>query len=89
MNKQRVTFAWLRQLLLDLGFTETVVPKSHIGFHHKASGAEVFLPIYRSNQMVMPHHLLTVRFTLDSWGVMDATQFDEAVASASTKQTAS
>ena len=89
MSKPRVTFAWLRRFLLDHGFTEEIVPKSHIGFRHEDSGAEIFLPIYRSNQLVMPHHLLTVRFTLDGWGVMGADQFDEDVASASAKQSAS
>jgi hypothetical protein len=89
MTKPRISFSWLRNLLLDLGFTEVVVPKSHIGFFHEQSGAEVFLPIYRANQFVLPHHLLTVRFTLDGWGVMEADHFDEIVASASAKQSAS
>jgi len=89
MSKPRVTFAWLRRFLLDLGFTEDVVPKTRIGFFHEASGAEMFLPIYRSNQFVMPHHLMLVRFTLDGWGLMDADAFDEVVASVSAKQSAS
>jgi hypothetical protein len=89
MSKPRITFAQLRHLLLDMGFTETVTPRSHVFFAHEPSGAEVALPIYRANQFVMPHHLLTVRFTLDGWGVMEADHFDEIVASASAKQSGS
>jgi predicted RNA binding protein YcfA (HicA-like mRNA interferase family) len=85
----RITFAQLRQLLLDLGFTETVTPKSHVFFVHEPSGAEVALPIYRSNRVVLPHHLITVRIMLDAKGLMDAGDFDEFVASASAKQSAS
>ena len=59
MRKPKVTFAWLRQLLLGRGFHEVVVPKSHVGFYHEGSGAEIILPIYRSNQIVLPHHLLS------------------------------
>ena len=51
MIKPAITFALLRQFLLGLDFTEVVVPKSHIGFHHAASGAEIFLPVYKSNQL--------------------------------------
>jgi predicted RNA binding protein YcfA (HicA-like mRNA interferase family) len=89
MSKPRITFAQLRHLLLDMGFTETVTPKSHVFFAHQQSGAETALPIYRSNQVVMPHHLLTVRIMLDRKGLMDGDAFDDFVASASVKQSAS
>lgn len=89
MSKPRITFAQLRHLLLDMGFTETVTPKSHVFFAHQQSGAETALPIYRSNQVVMPHHLATVRIMLDYKGLMDGDAFDEFVASASVKQSAS
>jgi len=89
MSKPRITFAQLRHLLLDMGFTETVTPKSHVFFAHQPSGAETALPIYRSNQAVMPHHLATVRIMLDHKGLMDADAFDDFVASASVKQSAS
>jgi hypothetical protein len=89
MVKPRVTFAWLRRFLLERGFTEVIVPKSHVGFYHEKSGTEIILPIYRSNRIVMPHHLLTVRFMLDAKGIMDGEAFDELVAAASEKQSAS
>ena len=89
MMKPSVTFAELRQLLLDMGFREVVVPKSHIGFHHDSSGAELFLPVYRSGQIVAPRYLLMVRIMLDAKGLMEADEFDRFVASSTLKHTAS
>jgi predicted RNA binding protein YcfA (HicA-like mRNA interferase family) len=89
MRNPRITFGRLRQLLLDLGFSETVTPKSHVFFAHQRSGAEAALPIYRSNRIVLPHHLMTVRVMLDAKGLMDKDDFDDFVASASAKQSAS
>ena len=90
MSNPRITFGQLRQLLTDMGFTETVTPKSHVFFAHQPSGTEVALPIYRSNRIVLPHHLSTVRVMLDAKGLMAGDEFDEFVASAaSAKQSAS
>jgi len=89
MHNPRITFAQLRRLLLDMGFTETVPPKSHVFFAHEPSGAEVSLPIYRSNRLILPHHLNTVRIMLDAKGLMEGDDFDDFVASASAKQSAS
>jgi hypothetical protein len=89
MANPRITFGQLRQWLKDMGFSETVTPKSHVFFAHEPSGAEVALPNYRSNQLVLPHHLATVRIMLDGKGLMDQATFDDLVASASAKQSAS
>jgi hypothetical protein len=89
MPVPKITFAQLRQLLLDLGFTETVTPRSHVFFAHPPSGAEVALPIYRSSQMALPHHLITVRLMLDGKNLMDHDDFDAFVASVTAKQSAS
>jgi hypothetical protein len=89
MANPRITFAHLRQLLLDLGFTETVTPKSHVFFAHEQSGAEIALPVYRSNRLVLPHHLLAVRIMLDAKGLMEADAFDDFVVSAAVKKSAS
>jgi hypothetical protein len=89
MPKSRITFGQLRQLLLDLGFTESLTPRSHVFFAHQGSGAEMALPIYRANQFVMEHHLAAVRIMLDGKGLMDRDGFDGFVASVSAKQTAS
>src|SRR5438046_1152208 len=85
----KVTFAQLRQVLQEIGFSETIIRKSHVLFAHQASGAEVALPIYRANRMVLPHHLISVRVTLDANGLMDADDFDDFVAAAAVKESAS
>jgi predicted RNA binding protein YcfA (HicA-like mRNA interferase family) len=89
MSNPRITFGQLRQLLLDLGFTQTVTPKSHVFFAHQRSGAETAVPVYRSNQIVAPHHLVMVRAMLDGKGLMDRDAFDEFVATASAERSAS
>ncbi len=89
MAKPRVTYAELRRMLLDLGITETVVPRSQVFFAHQRPGAEVALPIYRPNRLVMPHHLIAVRITLDATGLMDRADFEDFAASTSMKQSAS
>ena len=53
MTDPGLTFAQLRQLLLDMNFTETVTPRSHVFFAHSRTGAEVALPIYRPTQVVL------------------------------------
>jgi hypothetical protein len=84
-----IAFARLRQLLLDRGFTETVAARSHVFFGHPPSGAEIALPPHRPDQAVLPHHLVTVRRMLDEKGLMDGGDFDDFVASAAEKQSAS
>jgi hypothetical protein len=77
-------------MLLDMGFTESVVPMAHVFFAHQPSGEEVALPIYRSNRFVLPHQLVAIRMMLDAKGLMEADEFDEVVASmASAHQSAS
>jgi hypothetical protein len=84
-----VTFAELRQMWSDMGFTETVVPKSHVFFAHPRPGAEIALSIYRPDRFVLPHHLISVRIMLDATGLMDRADFDDFVASTSMKRSAS
>jgi hypothetical protein len=88
MTKPKITFAQLRQLLLDLGFSERVEPKKYVFFLHEPSGAEVALPIYRSNRIVMPRHLLMVRIMLDAKYLMEADDFDAFVVSEGAKKSA-
>jgi hypothetical protein len=89
MTKPKLPFSVLRQFLLDLGFDEIVVPRSHIAFCHAETGAEIRLPVYRGNQHVAPRHLLLVRITLDSKGLLEGDRFDEFVDSRSARQSAS
>jgi hypothetical protein len=89
MSRPRIKFAQLRQLLLGLGFREVALSESAIGFQHDHSDTLIVLPTYRSNRIVLPHHLATVRMTLDAKGLMDSDDFDDAVASAGARKSAS
>jgi hypothetical protein len=86
MSNPRITFGQLRRLLLDMGFIETVTPKSHVFFARQTSGAEIALPIYRSNRIVFPHHLVSIRIMLDAKGLMEGDAFDDVVASVASAQ---
>lgn len=76
MSSNRITFAKLRDFLLDLGFTEIVVPDSHIAFRHADSDTDIMLPIYRNNQVVLMRHLEPVGAMLDTSGLLDRDEFD-------------
>lgn len=89
MSEPRVTYAKLREVLLDLGFVETVGPESHVAFLHSESGTDVVLPLYRPGQAVLPRHFVPVRTLLDAKGFLDAGEFDRLVVSSAVKQPAS
>ena len=89
MSEPRIRFTRLRQLLLDLEFTEIVVPDSHVGFRHEASDTTILLPIYKSNQIVLPRHLMPVRTLLDGKGLLEGEEFDQWLDAGSLKQSAS
>jgi hypothetical protein len=85
MSRPAITFTDLRRLFTELGFTEVVVPKSHVAFLHADSGTEIFLPLYKPDQRVAPRHLVPVRAMLDAKGVLDEAGFDLAVAEIAAK----
>ncbi|MFI5387309.1 MAG: hypothetical protein ACHQ50_14455 [Fimbriimonadales bacterium] len=89
MSKPAIFFADLHRLLMDLTFTEAVVPKSHMGFLHADSETEIYLPIYRPNQRVAPRHLAVVRTMLDAKGLLDGEEFDRRVADVAAKHSVS
>jgi predicted RNA binding protein YcfA (HicA-like mRNA interferase family) len=88
MVSSKVTFEQLRQLLLRMGFREVVVPDSHIGFRHDDSGTVIMLPPYAPGEAVAPHHLRSVRMSLDGRGLMAGHEFDDFLQTLSGKQTA-
>jgi hypothetical protein len=89
MSRPAISFADLRRLLLGLGFTHVTVPKSHEAFLHADSHTEIFLPLYKSNQRVAPHHIAPVRAMLDAKGVLDGEEFDRLVAGVAVEHPAS
>jgi hypothetical protein len=76
-------FAKLRQLLLDLGFTERVIDGKYLGFSHAASGWFFAFPMYRPEERVSNTDLLGVRSQLDWRGLLSEEAFDAALRKAS------
>ena len=89
MSPPRIKFGQLRELLFDLGFREVAISDTAVGFQHDASDTLIVLPTYRANRIVLPHHLVTVRVTLDGKGLMDGDAFDDLVASRAPRRSAS
>lgn len=89
MPESRIRFSQLRQLLLDLEFTEIVVPESHLAFRHEPSDTVIMLPIYEGNEPVAPRHYVPVRTLLDAKGLLDGAEFDRLLPSGAVKQSAS
>jgi hypothetical protein len=89
MREARIKFAKLRQLLLERGFRQVEFSDRAVGFQHDESDTLIVLPLYRANQVVLPHHLLSVRVQLDGRGLMEGDEFDELVASGSVQKSAS
>jgi hypothetical protein len=80
MKKHKtISFTRLRQMLLDLGFAETVVPGSHSLFEHDPSDTWLVYRPYRPNEMVSPTDLANTRFFLDQRGLVERDEFEELV----------
>jgi hypothetical protein len=72
----RATFAVLRQILLDLGFTVQADPK-FIRFDHTASETWFLYPPYGDEDEVNPGDLVAARRILDERGLMPRERFEE------------
>jgi hypothetical protein len=69
-------FAKLRQLLLDLHFTETVTPDSHLAFTHNSSDTVFLFRPYRPGDRITRIDLQSTRKHLDERGLLSADSFD-------------
>jgi len=72
-----VTYGQLDKVLRSLGFSSHLVqgkpPARH--YEHKETGAFITLPPFPESDRVLEHHLVTVRVTLDGFGIADPTTF--------------
>jgi hypothetical protein len=72
-----LTYGQLDQVLRLLGFSSCLVqgdpPARH--YEHKETGAFITLPPLPECERVMEHHFVTVRVTLDGFGIADSTAF--------------
>lgn len=84
MRTDTMTYARLRQLLLDLGFAEKTVPGPNIAFYHAPSEEVVFVfRPYKRNERVTEYDLIDVRKQLDWRGLLDAEAFKSLLRKAS------
>jgi hypothetical protein len=72
----KITFAELRKLLLELGFREASRPEEIIFGHQPSDTLFVFRP-YRPSDPVASYNLIDVKTMLDARGLMSAEAFED------------
>jgi predicted RNA binding protein YcfA (HicA-like mRNA interferase family) len=75
--KKMIAFEALRELLLNLGFIETLVPNSHYLFEHPDSGVKFLLRLYRPSDLVTEGNLYDVRHHLDMANLLEPSAFED------------
>jgi hypothetical protein len=75
MDKQ-VTFAKLEKLLLELKFVSQSVQGTHEVFEYSLQGTLFVQPDYKSQDCVLPIHLVSVRRILSENNLMSSIKFD-------------
>jgi hypothetical protein len=83
MSPNNLSFAKLRQLLLDLGFRERLIDGKYLGFTHAESGFFFTFPLYGPQERVSNTDLAGVRAQLDLRGLLSEEGFDAALRKAS------
>lgn len=79
MLDSAVTYAQLREFLLDLGFRDISIKDSHSAFRHEPSNTVVLLAPYESGASVREIDLRSVRRLLTEKGLIDPDGFDAFV----------
>jgi hypothetical protein len=74
--KNDINYGELRKLLLELGFSESVV-KEGIVFRHEPSDTMFVFRLYRPTDAVASYNLIEVKSMLDARGLMTAETFDD------------
>jgi hypothetical protein len=78
VTKTSATYGQLDRVLRGLGFSCRPAHQPPPGkvYEHKASGAVIVLPLYPDDDRVRERHWITVRTTLDGFGIADFDVFD-------------
>jgi hypothetical protein len=81
MTTTELTYGQLDRVLRSLGFSSRLVqskpPARH--YEHQETGAFITIPPFPESDRVLEHHLVTVRVTLDGFGIADPTAFAEQI----------
>lgn len=77
MTTTELTYGQLDRVLRSLGFSSRLVPGNPPARHyeHKKTGAFITLPPLPESDQVLEHHFVTVRETLDGFGIADPSAF--------------
>ena len=82
MKKSGITFAELRDLLLELGYSETP-EKTRLRFVHPRYQTDLLFRPYRPKEMVHPRDILLVRRQLVDNGLIEESDLDRFLQKAS------
>jgi hypothetical protein len=78
MTRTNITYGQLDSALRSLGFScrlYTADPPATRVYEHNETGAKLMLPPFADDEKVLEYHLVTVRVTLDDFGIADPTAF--------------
>jgi hypothetical protein len=75
------TFAILRQVLLDLGFSVRVEPEKYVRFDHDPSHTWFVYPAFKDEETVDLLNLVATRRILDERGLLSASEFEDQLRS--------
>ena len=77
MTTTELTYGQLDKVLRSMGFSSRLVQGKPAARHyeHKETGAFITVPPFAEIDRVLEHHLVTVRVTLDGFGIADPTAF--------------
>jgi hypothetical protein len=83
MRKNRVTFAELRELLLELGFAESIPHANRLRFEYPATGTVLLFPAHDGSDPVGDRDLVVIRRQLVDNGLIEARALDRFLERAS------
>ena len=83
MRKNRIPFGALRELLLELGFCESLQDPDRTRFEHPTTGTVLLFCFHNSNDRLTDRELLVVRRQLVDNGLIEADAFDRFLQRAS------
>jgi hypothetical protein len=82
MTKKAIPFADLRGLLQGLGYAEKATDKAQV--FHRGGKDMLVLRRYRDEETVDLRDLVSTRKFLDTWGLLEASEFDAFLQRATT-----
>ena len=75
----KITFGQIHRLLGELGFVQVPTTKPNVFFEHKPSDTQFFFRAHRASEPVDAMTLSVVRKFLDEKGLLDRTEFEDAL----------